>query len=419
MGNGEWGRNKEHTMSKLSIELLAALMHRHGWRLVDALAGVFAKQKLRSVLLAGMLIGLTGCGDGAGGGPGGPGSPGNPFIVDSMDSLYNVGTGNDGWGLDACYKQTEDITLSGYWPPIGTSANPFTGTYDGGGKTITGLKVDRATNYNGLFGFVDGGTIRGVRLTNVAITITGIGNNTGSVAGSIENGAMISNCSAAGTITAYSTVGGIAGSCSSDSIVEHCSSGVTVTGTGSRIGGVVGENYGIIKYCSSSGAVKGLGFTGGIAGDNFGSVQNCYATGSVTGTNFHTGGIVGDNVGTVEYCYASGNVSGDYCVGGIVGVNYSTVQNCAAICAQVTASYGDAGRVIGCNRGTATNCFGFQGMFLSSVLSPDTFPGFNVTPGQYSGQTWWQSAPSAGPGFNFGASGAWKWDSAKLLPVLK
>ena len=367
------------------------------------------------------------CGDGASGGPvplppdgSGAGTPGNPFIVGSAASLLKVGTNSGGWGMDACYKQTADIILGGLWVPIGTFANPFTGTYDGGNNTIAGLTVSRAANYNGFFSYVDGGTIKGLRLTNVAI-ITGSNNYAGAVAGMITGGAMISNCSATGTISASYEAGGIAGYCVNDSIVEHCSSGVTVTGTGDYIGGVVGVNYGIVKYCSSSGAVKGHTYTGGVVGHIYGPglVQNCYATGSVTATGNYTGGVVGlnDN-GTVEYSYASGAVSGASRAGGIVGHNADngTVRNCAALCASVTASADNAGRVAGLNTATVNDCFAFQYMDLSSVDSIHPENGSPVDSGQYSGQAWWQSGPPAGPGFSFGP---WKWDSARMLPALK
>ena len=304
-------------------------------------------------------------------------------------------------------------------------ASPFTGTYDGGGNTIAGLTVNRAAAHNGLFRVVNGGTIRDLRLTNVAITITGNYSYTGPVAGSITGGAMISNCSATGTIIASYVVGGIAGYCANGSVVEHCSSGMTINTTGSYIGGVVGYNEGVIKYCSSSGAVKGIAYTGGVAGHNpdSGLVQNSYATGNVTGTDIFIGGVIGSNYGgTVEYCYASGNVSGVLCVGGIAGVNEvsGTVQNCAALCASVTATTEDAGHVIGYNNATATNCFGRQSMTVTSGGTNNyAFPGTNVPTSDYGNQNWWQRGAPDGPGFNLGSSGAWKWDSALQLPVLK
>ena len=41
------------------------------------------------------------------------------------------------------------------WTPIGTSSRPYTGTFDGNGKTISGLYINNSTaDYQGLFGYV-------------------------------------------------------------------------------------------------------------------------------------------------------------------------------------------------------------------------------------------------------------------------
>ena len=74
---------------------------------------------LMIVLVAVIGFSFASCGDGAGGDEGPPadgsgaGTPENPFIVASVESLAKVGTNSDGWGVYACYKQTEDITLDG------------------------------------------------------------------------------------------------------------------------------------------------------------------------------------------------------------------------------------------------------------------------------------------------------------------
>lgn len=63
--------------------------------------------------------------------------------------------------LSAHYKLMADIDMAAFleeidmegegWEPIGTEANPFTGSFDGNGKTITGLYINRPQmNYVGL-----------------------------------------------------------------------------------------------------------------------------------------------------------------------------------------------------------------------------------------------------------------------------
>ena len=64
-----------------------------------------------------------------------------------------------------------DLDLAGVtWTPIGTSANPFKGTFDGNGKVIKNLSVLMAGKSNvGLFGFTTEGEIKNVTVENAKI----------------------------------------------------------------------------------------------------------------------------------------------------------------------------------------------------------------------------------------------------------
>ena len=57
-----------------------------------------------------------------------------------------------------------DLTLTGEWTPIGTESQPYTGTFNGKDKTITGLTVNQeGTNYVGLIGYLgSGGKVQNV-----------------------------------------------------------------------------------------------------------------------------------------------------------------------------------------------------------------------------------------------------------------
>ncbi|MCR4657792.1 MAG: hypothetical protein K5770_16440, partial [Lachnospiraceae bacterium] len=76
------------------------------------------------------------------------------------------------------------------------------------------------------------------------------------------------------------------------------------------VGGIVGDNYGIIENCSFAGTVKGKDYVGGIAGFNetYGSIIGCSFYGRVTGVHY-TGGICGENAGAVAFCVNAGNVN--------------------------------------------------------------------------------------------------------------
>lgn len=84
-------------------------------------------------------------------------------------------------------------------------------------------------------------------------------------------------------------------------------------GSKSFIGGIVGENSGIIEQCSFDGAVKGENVIGGIAGNNTsgGKITACTSSGSITGEN-STGGIAGKNEGFISGCTNNASVNTMY-----------------------------------------------------------------------------------------------------------
>ena len=234
-------------------------------------------------------------------------SEGN-YTVDNEKGLKNLAKlVNEQWNLGINITLTADIDLSGIdWTPIGIDYNhQYTGTFNGGGHTITGLTVTGSDQYVGLFGHIgSGGKVMNVTLKDVKIATTNSDGYAGGVAGD-SFGGNIENCSVSGSV-----------------------SGTTFAG------GVVGSQWGgSITGCNSSATVKGVIFAGGIAGEtNSGaSLTGCYATGDVTvendGTNnSHAGGVVGYNGGgTLTACYATGSVtgsgSGTIYVGGVTGSN--------------------------------------------------------------------------------------------------
>ena len=233
---------------------------------------------------------------------------GKTYTVYTDEGLRNVAKlVNEEWKLDINITLTGDIDLTGIdWTPIGKGYNhQYTGTFDGGNYTITGLTVTGSYKYAGLFGDIDeNGTVKNVVLEGVQITSDNSSGYAGGVAG--NSWGNIENCSVSGSVS------------------------------GSDVGGVVGyQLVGSITGCSSSATVKGMNRAGGVVGvtNNGAILTACYATGDVTVENDGTsnawaGGVVGSNAySTVIACYAAGNVSGNI-VGGAVGVNYANVTAC-------------------------------------------------------------------------------------------
>lgn len=159
------------------------------------------------------------------------------------------------------------------------------------------------------------------------------GGGTGGIVGTHYEG-TVSNCRNNGTVTGVDYVGGIAGEHSKGSILSCTNTGtistkVTDMNDEDCAGGIVGwSSYGTVENCVNSGPVSGWRLLGGIAGAGF-NVTGCVNTGTIAGTQYNIGGIVGYcDDGTVSNCLNSGTISGKHDVGGIVGVG-RTVKNCA------------------------------------------------------------------------------------------
>ena len=235
------------------------------------------------------------------------------YTVYNADGLMNVAELVNGGKTDINITLDKNIDLTGKdWTPIGTSFdNSYTGTFDGGGHTITGLTITTKDQFVGLFGYLNrAGTVKNVVMEGIQITSNHMFGNTGGVAG--FSWGTIENCSVSGSVSGTKCVGGVVGA----------------------------QKAGSITGCSSSATVKGTVDVGGVAGEKWGSMTACYATGNVTleidsPKNLSGGGLVGFNGGNgVRACYATGNVTstgsstGNVHIGGLLGDNYTTVTAC-------------------------------------------------------------------------------------------
>ncbi len=231
----------------------------------------------------------------------------------------------------ACAVLTTNIDLTGEdWTPIGSSTTPYTGTFDGKGYTISGMKIDNADSYSGLFGNVTG-TVRDFTVTgSIAISSGATGLKVGGAVGSLGTasaGGTVSGVSSGVDITATSGkghIGGVVGSLPENSspTVESCVYTGTLTSSvdADCVAGVVGYiRTGTIRNCANRGkvSVSGSGNVGGVLGycNNKGiTISNCYNTGAITGSGNNTvGAIVGNNNGTQAIvsncCYLTGSAN--------------------------------------------------------------------------------------------------------------
>ena len=241
------------------------------------------------------------------------------YTVYNANGLMNIAKLVNGGKTDINITLDKNIDLTGKdWTPIGTDYdNAYTGTFDGGGHTITGLTVTTNDQYAGLFGYLGKFgkfcTVKNVVMDGIQITCNHRLGSAGGVAG-YSRAVTIENCSVSGSVSGTMRAGGVVG----------------------------GLNGGSITGCSSSATVKGTLNVGGVAGEtnSDATMAACYATGNVTIeidpiNNILGGGLVGFNArGSVLACYATGNVAstgsstGKVYIGGFLGGNYATVTAC-------------------------------------------------------------------------------------------
>ena len=333
---------------------------------------------------------------------------GNTYEVYNADGLLAWNKAVQG-NLSLNCTLTDDINLTGKeWTPIGDYDNRYTGTFDGGGHTITGLTVTTSDQYAGLFGRIgSGGKVKDVTLEEVKIE---------------SNNDM-------------SAVGGVAGR--SYGTLENCSVSGSVSGSGNNgtAGGVVGyQSGGSLTGCSSSATVNAGGVAGGMAGltDSGATLTACYATGDVTlesinsGGNF-VGGVVGSNTScTLKACYAWGSVtgsgSGTIYVGGVTGTNdEGTLTACYHANETVSGPAGTTGGV------TGRNYKFFNDPVITACYwgsNPDTGIGYNeggsttiettkVTDG------YWLDAVAQMNAALQSAGSEWQYELTGALPTLK
>jgi mucin-19 len=217
----------------------------------------------------------------------GIGTVAEPYQVWDASQLILIGQASILW--DKHFRLMADVDLSGV--PWSRAVVPiFSGSFDGNGFAIRGLTVT-GTDYLGLFGkIVAGAKVHDLEVANVDILST------------------------------RNRIGGLAGQ--NDGIVTGCNSTGTITGD-TRVGGLVGYNTGSIATSYSTGEVNGDHSIGGFVGHNGhldrGSVEMCYSTGTVSGGE-RVGGFVGENrYGSIVMSYSTGVMSGDDQIGGFVG----------------------------------------------------------------------------------------------------
>lgn len=279
----------------------------------------------------------------------------DPFEVATYADLCKVGTGTDGWFLNASYVQTADIQCpaGSNFPRIGQSpGTPFTGTYDGNGYEIRDLQMSYGDFHTGMFIVLGStGTLQNITLVDVDASCTTsrfgalVGLSSGTISGctvsgdlsgttytgglvGMMDGGSVTNSRSSCVIASGVQSGGLIGYMTGGTVSDcHASGSVGSTGSAYAIGGLIGHTSGTptITDSSASGTVtvgSGSHFGGLIGNGGGGSLTRCSASGVISQTGsggWYYGGLVGYSKLAITECYASGSVTGGYFVGGLVG----------------------------------------------------------------------------------------------------
>lgn len=223
----------------------------------------------------------------------------NTVHISTVEQLqeFSQNCSLDTYSLGKTVVLDNDLDLSGVeFFPIPT----FSGTFDGGGHTISNMSLATDGSHQGLFRYIQAsGQVKNL---NVQGEI------------SPENGR-------------------------------------------SQLGGIAGTNYGIIANCSFDGEISGLSYVGGIAGENHGIIRVCEATGKVDGKRY-SGGIAGSSTGTVTACESSVqvNTSISQAVLELDSLSISDITNFDLTNVDDSDVVSDSGGIVGYSTGVINNC---------------------------------------------------------------
>ena len=199
--------------------------------------------------------------------------------VDELKALRNaVNSGTASYVRENIYL-TADLNLNNEtWTPIGNAEHPFEGNFEGWGHKISNLKVEGSNDYAGLFGYIDGGSVRDVGVEGTSVAG---GLYVGSICGYLKSGE-----------------------------ISSCYSNIAVSGT-QYVGGLCGYSEGKIENCWHQGNVTASKDSevnaGGLVGDvNGGSLQRCFVINTAitvydVNNNSYFGFIVGQWCGSTRF----------------------------------------------------------------------------------------------------------------------
>lgn len=195
------------------------------------------------------------------------------------------------------------------WIPIGAvPSNPFKGSFNGNGHSITGLMMNKAYyDFGGLFG-VSRGEIENLRIKEAIINGEyGINTSVPALDDEIDKTNVDYEDKEVWTPSD--------GEVTEESLNQYDRTGVSTA----TVGIICGYNLGKIKNCFAGGSVNGNTYVGAIAGRNTGTVSGCASNATVMSKSVAGGvvGIAGSSAAIID-SVSQGRVTGAI-AGGIIG----------------------------------------------------------------------------------------------------
>jgi len=180
-----------------------------------------------------------------------------------------------------------------------------------------------------LFGYIEEASLTDIKIRDCDITTTG---QFGGVLSGYSVTSVIQDCSSSGTLIIGGNVGGGLLGLFDGTVIRGYSecSVSTTSGTGEKIGGLIGNFKGSMSNCYAVGTVTGFQYVAGLCGgiaNTDATFVNCHATGTVTATQ-NSGGLAAvDTEGgttTATNCFWDTQTTGE--ATSVVGTGKTTAQ---------------------------------------------------------------------------------------------
>ena len=235
---------------------------------------------------------------------------------------FAEGCALESYSLGRRFALTADIDLSGAdFAPVPY----FAGSFDGRGHLILGLRLEGDGSRQGLFRRVaEGAEIRRLRVRG-SVTPGGSRCLVGGVAG--ENAGLLEDCSFEGRVAGIDRVGGVVGLNTETGVLRGCRFQGSVLGE-HQAGGLAGENLGLLSDCENLGSVNAEPLSP--------SGERRFDLSAFSQEDFldlaDLGGVAGANSGVLDGCVNRGAVGykyNGYNVGGVAGSSSGYVRGCA------------------------------------------------------------------------------------------